>query len=295
MNEFDPQYLSLIRRVLTKGDKRITRSGAGTRSIHGEMIKHNLSKGFPLTTLRAIPFRLVSTELEWTLRGETDKKSLQALNNHIWDKFCNPTHIKKFKNDQATYDRMLNDNDLGPIYGFQWRHFGAKYTGPNSRYNNLGFDQIKATIKMLKNNSFSKRMLVTNWNPIQIPEMAVPSCPVVFQLIRHGKRLNLSFFQRSADAMIGLPFDFAFYALLLHLFALEAKLEPGDVVGFFNNVEIFDKHHSAARAIAKRKARNLGKLKIRNFKGIFKWKHSDTQLIGYKSNKPMKLEVNISS
>src|SRR4051812_39522415 len=102
-NTFDVQYMSLIKTVLSDGTKRITRSGAPTISIHGQMLKHDLSQGFPLTTLRFIPFRLISSELEWTLNGKTDKKSLNELDNHIWDKFCNPKFVKEFKNDRETY------------------------------------------------------------------------------------------------------------------------------------------------------------------------------------------------
>ncbi len=295
MNDFDRQYLSLLKRVLSRGERRITRSGAGTISVHGEMIKHDLSRGFPLTTLRAIPFRLVSTELEWTLRGKTDKNSLQALNNHIWDKFCNPTHVKHLKNYEKKFGSAFKDNDLGPIYGFQWRHFGARYTGPNSDYKGLGFDQIKTIIKLLKSRSFSKRMVITNWNPAQVEEMAVPCCPVAFSVIRHGDRLNLSFFQRSADAVIGLPFDFAFYALLLHLFALEARLKPGSIVGFFNNIEIFDQHIANAKKLIRRTPKRLARMETRDFKTILKWKHDDSRLAGYKPNDQLKFEVHFSS
>jgi len=294
-NNFDAQYISLIKSVLTDGSERTTRSGAGTISIHGQMIRHDMSSGFPLTTLRTIPFRLIASELEWTLKGKTDKKSLNEYDNHIWDKFCNPKYVKDFKNNKETYDLMLNQNDLGPIYGFQWRHFGAEYVGCGADYSGKGFDQIKNLVDMLDKNMYSKRLLVTNWNPKDVPEMAVPSCPCMFQLIRHGDKLNLSFFQRSADCIIGLPFDFAFYALLLHLFCLQTGLKEGTIVGFFNNVEIFDKHIEGAKEIIKRKPKNLGTVKTKNFKDIFNWNFKDSILLGYEPNESLKFEVNISS
>ncbi len=294
-NNFDKQYKSLINSVLTDGSERVTRSGAGTLSIHGYMIKHNMSEGFPLTTLRSIPFRLIASELEWTLKGKTDKKSLNELGNHIWDKFCNPKYVKDFKNNQETYDLMLNENDLGPIYGFQWRFFGADYIGPGTDYSHKGFDQIKNLIDMLKKNTFSKRLIVTNWHPKDVLEMAVPSCPCMFQLIRHGDKLNLSFFQRSADCMVGLPFDFAFHALLLHLFSLQTGLWAGSVVGFFNNVEIFNQHIDGAKELIKKTSKKLGKLKTKKFDDLLNWKFSDTQLLEYEPNELMKFEVNISS
>ena len=294
-NNFDNQYISLIKTVLDEGTERVTRSGAGTVSIHGQMIKHDLSQGFPLTTLRSIPFRLIASELEWTLKGKTDKKSLNDYDNHIWDKFCNPKYVKDFKNDQETYDLMREENDLGPIYGFQWRHFGADYVGPDMDYTNQGFDQIQNLIQMLNKNTYSKRLLVTNWNPKDVPEMAVPSCPCMIQLIRHGNKLNLSFFQRSVDCMVGLPFDFAFHALLLHLFALQTGLEAGSVAGFFNNIEIFNQHIEAAKEIMKRTPARLGTIDTKNFKDVLDWKFTDTELLNYEPNSPMKFEVNISS
>ena len=294
-NTFDTQYSSLINTVLMTGDQRITRSGAGTISIHGQMIKHDMSEGFPLTTLRHIPFKLVASELEWTLAGKTDKKSLNDLDNHIWDKFCNPMFVTDFKNNKETYDLMLRQNDLGPIYGFQWRHFGAEYDTCDSDYGGQGFDQIKNLVEMLAKNTFSKRLLVTNWNPRDVPKMAVPSCPCMFELIRHGDKLNLSFFQRSADCMIGLPFDFAFHALLLHLFCLQTGLKEGSVVGFFNNVEIFNQHIEGAKEIIKNEPKKLGNLETKNFKDVFEWSSGDTQLLGYGPNPAMKFEVNISS
>lgn len=294
-NNFDKQYQPLINSVLTDGFERITRSGASTLSIHGHMIKHDMAEGFPLTTLRSIPFHLVASELEWALKGKTDKKSLNELGNHIWDKFCNPKYITHFKNDQETYDLMFNENDLGPIYGFQWRHFGANYVDTGTDYSLKGFDQIQNLIDMLKKNTFSKRLIVTNWHPKDVPEMAVPSCPCMFQLIRHGNKLNLSFFQRSADCMVGLPFDFAFHALLLHLFALQTGLQAGSVVGFFNNVEIFNQHIDGAKKLIKKTPKKLGELETKQFNNILDWKFSDSQLLEYEPNESMKFEVNISS
>ena len=217
------------------------------------------------------------------------------MDNHIWDKFCNPKFVKNFKNDKETYDLMREQDDLGPIYGFQWRHFGAKYIDQKTDYSGKGFDQIQNLVEMLKKNTFSKRLVVTNWNPEDVAEMAVPSCPCMFQLIRHGDKLNLSFFQRSADCMVGLPFDFAFHALLLHLFAMQTGLQAGSVVGFFNNVEIFNQHIEGAKEILQRSPKVRGSLNTKNFENILRWKYKDTDLNGYNPNEPMKFEVNISS
>jgi len=190
---------------------------------------------------------------------------------------------------------MFKQNDLGPIYGFQWRYFGADYKGPDLDYGGQGFDQIKNIIEMLNKNTYSKRLVVTNWNPKDVPEMAVPSCPCMFQLIRHGDKLNLSFFQRSADCMVGLPFDFAFYALLLHLFSLQTGLQSGNVVGFFNNVEIFNQHIEGAKEIVRRSPKSLGTVETNSFTNILDWKFTNTRLTNYMPNEAKRFEVNISS
>lgn len=294
-NNFDAQYLALIKTVLNEGEERITRSGAGTISVHGQMIRHDMAEGFSLTTLRSIPFRLIASELKWTLDGKTDKKSLNGFENHIWDKFCSPKFVKNFKADQETYDLMRGQNDLGPIYGFQWRHFGADYTGCDSDYAGQGFDQIKSLLENLEKNPDSKRLVVTNWNPKDVPEMAIPACPCMFQVIRHGDKLNMSFFQRSADCMVGLPFDFAFHALLLHLLSLQVNLKAGSIVGFFNNLEIYDQHIDRAREIAKRIPSTLGGVETENFAGLLNWKCNDTRIFNYEPNGAMKFEVNISN
>jgi thymidylate synthase len=227
--------------------------------------------------------------------GKTDKKSINEFDNHIWDKFCNPKYVKDFKNNQETYDLMFKENDLGPIYGFQWRNFGAEYVGPYADYTGQGFDQIQNLMNMLNKNSYSKRLIITNWNPKDVPEMAVPSCPCMIQLIRHGNKLNLSFFQRSVDCMVGLPFDFAFHALLLHLFSLQTNLVAGSVVGFFNNAEIFNQHIDGAKEVTKRLPKKLGILDTKSFTDVLSWKSTDTQLLNYYPNSSMKFEVNISS
>ncbi len=290
-NTFDGQYKLLIQNVLENGNIRVVRSGGNTTSIHGQMIKHDLSSGFPLTTLRLIPFRLIASELEWSLKGKTDKRWLQERNNHIWNKWANPEKAA-YGTDAASIDRMRNENDLGPLYGFQWRHFGAEYIDCDTDYSGKGFDQIKFILDRQYKKPFSKNLLVSSWNPSQIGQMSIPPCPFSFQIIRHGDKLNLSFFQRSVDAMIGLPFDFALYALLLHLFCLQTKLKEGSVVGFFNNVEIFEQHINSAKEIVDRQSNILPIIKTEKFERLDDWTYTDTSLENYNACPAMKLEVN---
>ncbi len=291
-NNFDRQYKKLIATVLQKGTERIVKAGAKTLSIHGEMIKHDLSEGFPLTTLRKIPFRLIASELEWILKGRTDKKWLQERDNHIWDHWANPQKAA-YAVDPASIENMSKEDDLGPIYGFQWRHFGAEYENHNTDYLGRGFDQIQFVLDRMHRKPFSKNLLVSSWNPIQLDQMSIPPCSFSFQIIRHGDNLNLSFYQRSVDAMLGLPFDFASYTLLLHLFSLEAQLKPGSVVGFFNNVEIFEQHTDTARELINRESKHLPSLKTDKFTSINDWVYTDTVVENYDPNPGIAIKVNI--
>jgi thymidylate synthase len=290
MNSFDHSYKALIGRVLDRGVLRTNRTGFPNRCIFGETISHDLSEGFPLTTLRNIPIRLIASELDFYLKGLTDKRWLQERDNHIWDKFANSQKVK-YGRDAEERAKMELENDLGPIYGFQWRHFGAEYRGSECDYTGEGIDQIKRIIERIKRHPDSKSLVVSGWNPAQIEQMAVPLCPFAFQIIRFGDQLNLSFFQRSIDCMVGLPFDFAQYALLLHLLALETNLKPGKVIGFFTNVEIFSSHEEGARELLTRDIYPLPMLRVKDFKGLDEWSYTDVVLENYQSNDRLKFEV----
>lgn len=278
MKSFESQYKSLIKEALNRGVIRPTRSGIKAYSILGKTIEHDMKDGFPLLTLRKMPQQSMRVETEFYLKGYTDKSWLTDRNCHFWDYWSN-------KNSE-------NKNDLGPTYGFEWRHWGAKYTGIGN-YEGTGIDQIKWVLDKLKKYPENKRLVVSQWNPSDIDMQAIPPCPFAFQLLKHGDELNIIFYQRSGDICIGLPNDFAQHALLLHLFCKETGYTAGKVIGMFGQVELYENHIDGSKELLKRKNGKLPSIKTSNFKSIFDWQYSDTEFLNYKSKEKIKFPIAI--
>lgn len=275
-NNFDKQYKKIIKDCLEVGFLRPTRSGIPAYSLIGSVISHDMKEGFPLSTLRKMPQKSMRVETEFYLKGYTDKKWLQDRGCHFWDYWSNRTSD--------------DENDLGPTYGFEWRHFGADYKGIGD-YTGQGVDQIKWVIEKLKKYPENKRLVVSQWNPKDIDQQAIPPCPFAFQLLKHGEELNLIFYQRSADVCLGLPNDFAQHALLLELFCKEVGYKPGKVIGMFGQVELYENHIDGAKELIKRRSKKLPQLSTEKFKTIFDWSYEDTQVINYKSGEAIKFPI----
>jgi len=235
---------------------------------------------------------LVATELEFFINGITDKKWLQDKNNHIWDEWAKP-QLAPYGHDEASKKKMLEERDLGPIYGFQWRHFNAPYENYDSNYEGKGIDQLKKVIETLKTNPRDRRMIVSAWNPLQFDEMALPPCHYAFQITVINDKLNLLWNQRSVDTMLGLPFNIASYALLLHLLAKETGLKEGKLVGFLADVHIYENHIDGAKEQLTRDPNKyqLPKLETENWKSIFNWKSGDTKVLNYESYEKINFEI----
>lgn len=287
-------YLNIVKNVLENGEKVDTRTGIKAYTIAGAIFEHDMSKGFPLLTTKKTPFRLVSTELEFFINGITDKKWLQEKNNHIWDEWAKPQKAP-YGHDDASKKRMLEERDLGPIYGFQWRHFNASYTNYDSNYEGQGIDQLKKIIETLKTNPRDRRMIVNAWNPLQFDEMALPPCHYAFQITVIGNKLNLLWNQRSVDTMLGLPFNIASYALLLHLLAKESGFKEGKLVGFLADVHIYENHLEGAKEQLSRDVNKypLATIETENWKSIFDWKAEDTKINNYQSYDRIPFEIAI--
>jgi len=286
------EYLDIIKKILNEGEKKDDRTGTGTISISGMMFQHDLKNGFPLLTTKKIPFRLVASELEFFIKGITDKEWLRERNNHIWDEWCSPLKIP-YGHDEETKKKMKEERDLGPIYGFQWRHFGADYKNYNTDYTGQGVDQFKKLIETLKTNPTNRRMLVCAWNPTKLNEMALPPCHYNFQVIVIGDKLNLLWNQRSVDTMLGLPFNIASYSLLLHLLAKETGLKEGTITGFLADTHIYSNHIEGAEEQLTRDPNKyqLPKIETKNFTSIFDWNYKDTEIIDYESYPGIKLPI----
>ncbi len=287
-------YLDIVKKVLENGEKVETRQGTPAYTIAGAMFEHDMSKGFPLLTTKKVPFRLIATELEFFINGITDKKWLIDRNNHIWDEWASPKKAP-YGHDEESKKRMLEERDLGPIYGFQWRHFNAQYESYDSDYTGKGVDQLKKLVETLKTNPRDRRMIVNAWNPLQLEEMGLPPCHYSFQVTTINGKLNLMWNQRSVDTMLGLPFNIASYALLLHLLAKETGLKEGKLVGFLADVHIFENHIDGAKEQLERDPNKylLSKIETENFTSIFDWKNEDTKLLNYESYPKIPFEIAI--
>lgn len=275
-------YHTIIERVLHEGVYKQDRTGVGAYTIAGAMFEHDMGKGFPLLTTKKMPFKIIATELEFFIKGITDKEWLKERNCHIWDEWCNPKKVP-YGHDEETKKKMAAERDLGPVYGFQWRHFGATYQNYDSDYSGQGVDQLKYVVDTLKTNSNDRRMLVSAWNPSVKDQMALPPCHYAYQVTVTGNKLNLMWNQRSVDVMLGLPFNIASYALLLHLLAKETGYEEGRLVGFLGDVHIYTNHIDGAKEQLSRDPNMypLPQIQTKPFTSIFDWEATHTQVLNY--------------
>lgn len=282
------QYLDLVNTILSKGVLKQNRTGIAAYTIAGAMIEHDMSRGFPLLTTKRMGFKSIATELEFFISGKTDKQWLKDRNCNIWNEWCNPTKVP-YAHDTETRKRMSEERDLGPIYGAQWRHFGAEYQGFDHDYTDEGVDQLKSLIGTLHNNPMDRRMIVSAWNPLALSQMALPPCHYSFQVTVLENKLNLLWNQRSVDAMLGLPYNIASYGLLLHLLAKESNLQEGKLIGFLGDVHIYENHLKGAKEQLIRQPASLPKVYTEIPKNlpfgsglIFSWNASQTQVLDYK-------------
>jgi len=209
---------------------------------------------------------------------------LQERKCHIWDEWCNPKKVA-YGHDAETKQKMMEERDLGAVYGFQWRHYNASYDSYDTDYTDKGVDQLKRVVNTLKTNPTDRRMIVMAWNPGMMDQMALPPCHYGFQVTVTNGKLNLLWNQRSVDVMLGLPFNIASYAILLHLLAKETGLKEGKLIGFLGDVHIYVNHVEGAREQLSRDPSlyPLCKIETDPFTSIFEWEASHTKKTGYES------------
>jgi len=283
-------YLDIVNKILREGVQTKNRTGVDTIAIPGAMFEHDMSGGFPLLTTKSVPFRLVASELEFFIKGITDKDWLIEKNNHIWDEWCSPDKVP-YGHDENTKKRMKEERDLGPIYGFQWRNFGAEYTSFDKPPKTKGVDQLKLLVEKLKTNPQDRRMIVMAWNPLHLGHMALPPCHYGFQVTVTDDKLNLLWNQRSVDTALGLPFNIASYAILLHLLAKESNLKEGKLVGFLGDTHIYINHVEGLKQQLERNPMKLPSIKTDKFKSIFDWKYEDSKVEGYEHHPGIKFDI----
>ena len=288
-------YLDIVKKIIETGELKGTRQGPDAYTIAGAMFEHDMAKGFPLLTTKKMPFIMIANELEFFIKRITDKKWLQDRKNSIWDEWANPKKAP-YGHDEASKKRMLEERDLGPVYGFQWRHFNAPYENYDTDYTGKGIDQLKNIIETAKKNPNDRRMIVNSWNPSMLDQMALPPCHYCYQITVVNGRLNLLWNQRSVDTMLGLPFNIASYAILLHLLAKETGYKEGKLVGFLADVHLFVNHVEGAKEQLSRDPNKypLPTIETQNLTTIFDWKGSeDSKVLNYQSFDKISFEIAI--
>lgn len=273
-------YLNIVDQVLKHGVYKPNRTGVGAYTMAHTMIQHDMSLGFPLLTTKKMGIKIIAAELEGFLKGITDKKWYQDRKCGIWNEWCNPIKIPTGLTDIERKEFQLNEMDLGKIYGYQWRNF-----------NSQDYDQVKTIVNTLKNDPTNRRMLVSAWNPIQLNEMALPPCHVLWHVTVIGDKLNLCWFQRSVDVGLGLPYNLASYSILLHLLCKETGFKEGVVTGFLSDVHIYENHIEQMKEQLIRTPHKIPKIKTDNFTSIFDWEYTHTEIVDYDSHKSIKMDV----
>lgn len=250
------QYQKLVAKILKKGRTKKTRGISPIKSIFGEQLKFDLRKGYPLLTIKKMPFSLLTHELLWFVSGDTNIKYLNEHKIHYWDDFADET------------------GELGPVYGKQWREWPAE--------NGQKIDQLAWVIDQIKTNPDSKAHLVSAWNPAQLSEMRLPPCHSFFQFdVRKGK-LRCQLYQRSSDVFLGLPFNIAQYAMLTHMIAQVTDLEARELIIAIGDAHLYKNHLEAAKEALEREPRPLPQLKIkRDVRDIDDFKYEDFELVDY--------------
>ena len=277
-------YLSALKMVREHGHPKENRTGVTALTVPHLMVQHSFTKGFPLLTTKKMPIKIVATELLGFLNGITNKKWYQDRGCHIWDEWSNPT-----SEDQ---------NDLGPIYGYQWRRFCQTYDRRNWPPPSTGFklhaqpgsgaDQLGRIIHTLKTNPYDRRMVCSAWSPLQLDQMALPPCHLVWHVTVIGEQLNLCWFQRSCDMFLGVPFNIASYAMLMLALCRETGFVPGILTGFLSDAHIYENHITQVDIQLRRKPKDLPNFAFLDWNGILNWK---PEILDYNCYNALKGEV----
>ena len=278
------QYLDLLRRILDEGRPREDRTGTGTLGVFGHQMRFDLADGFPLLTTKKLHVKSIIHELLWFLSGETHVGPLQEAGVRIWNEWATEEQTARFGRAEG---------DLGPIYGHQWRNFGATRR-PDGTYERDGFDQIARVLQMIRETPHSRRILVTGWNPKEADQVALPPCHTLFQLYVQEGRLSCQLYQRSADVFLGVPFNIASYALLTMMMAQVTALSPGDFVHTFGDAHLYANHLDQARLQLSREPRPLPQMRLDpSVKNLFDFRYEHFTLEGYDPHPHIKAEVSV--
>ncbi len=278
------QYHELLRRILHHGKERPDRTGTGTLGVFGHQMRFDLREGFPLVTTKKLHLKSIIHELLWFLRGETHVKPLQDAGVRIWNEWATPEQTARFGRKEG---------DLGPVYGHQWRNYGATKNADGS-YASDGVDQIKRLLRDIVENPYSRRLLVTGWNPKEADQVALPPCHTLFQFYVQDGELSCQLYQRSGDVFLGVPFNIASYALLTMMIAHVTNLRPGDFVHTLGDAHLYKNHLEQAKLQLTREPRRLPTMWINpEVKDLFAFRYEDFRLEGYDPHPHIAAEVSV--
>lgn len=306
-NLADKIYIELLKDIIKNGSVSKDRTGTGTKKVFGRMLKFDLSKGFPLLTTKKVWFHGVKEELLWFIRGENNLRPLVLKNVNIWNEWPFQKYLEKTKQDkkfpkysegwklkmQKFIEKIKNDEkfakkfgNLGPVYGFQWRNWKGR--GKEK------VDQLQNAINDIKNNSDSRRIIVTAWDPSVLNDVALPPCHLYFQFQVVNNKLNLFMVQRSVDTFLGLPFNIASYALLMEIVAKITGKIAGELTMALADTHLYLNHVKQAKEQIKRVSRPLPIIKLNSkIKNINKIESSWIELIDYNPHDTIKAPISV--
>jgi len=281
-NKNEQAYLNLLQQVLSEGTEKGDRTGTGTLSHFGAQLRFNLASGFPLLTTKKVHFKSIVYELLWFLSGSTHVDYLQRNGVRIWNEWATAEQTARFNRPEG---------DLGPVYGHQWRNYGAS-KGDDGSYNSDGVDQITQVIEQIKTNPNSRRLIVSGWNPSEAEQVALPPCHTLFQFFVADNKLSCQLYQRSADLFLGVPFNIASYALLTHMVAQVCGLEVGEFIWTGGDCHIYQNHREQVELQLTRSLYELPTLTLNpNIDDIFAFTYEDISVDGYESHPAIKAKV----
>lgn len=300
------QYLDLCEHIIHNGTQKGDRTGTGTLSVFGYQMRFDLSKGFPAVTTKKLNLKAVIHELLWFLKGDTNIKYLVDNGVNIWNPDAhreykkkvgnfNPMNLEQFKNSiLLDQDFAYEFGDLGPVYGAQWRGWVEGYYEDDMLIVQQTIDQITNVINDIKSNPDSRRLIVSAWNPVDLPWMALPPCHCLFQFYVLDGKLSLQLYQRSGDVFLGVPFNISSYALLLIMVAQVTGLEVGEFVHTLGDAHIYNNHLEQVKLQLTREPLELPKMVLnKDIKNIFDFKYEDFSLEDYDSYDAIKGDISV--
>jgi len=285
----EKQYLKLVSNIIKYGSKEVGRNGTTYSQIGASMRFPLDKKQIPILTTKKVAWKSCLRELSWFIKGDTDNTNLQKQNVTIW----NGNATREFLDSRNLHH--LEENDLGPIYGYQWRFFNAEYSNNKTNYMGKGIDQLQKIIDILKwEERNSRRLIMTAWNPIQVDNMALPPCHILSQFhVTNGNELSCSLYQRSGDVGLGIPFNIASYSFLTHIIAKHCDLKPKEFIHRIGNAHIYDDHVDVLKEQVKRQPFPFPTIDLERMDNINDYDINNINIYNYDFHDSIKMKMRV--